>query len=99
MSELPDTTWDREYGRRTQECIDAAAEAAARPSPRMLPARVPGAGPTRGEARWLDWGQGPRAAVCQAGRAEARAGTVRPRLGRLPPAGAGNAGTRHRLSW
>ena len=42
MSELPDTTWDREYGRRTQECIDAAAEAAARASPRMLPASGPG---------------------------------------------------------
>jgi hypothetical protein len=38
MTEQSDTSWDREYRRTSQECIDAAAEAAGQPSPRMLPA-------------------------------------------------------------
>ena len=38
MTELPDTSWDRDYRKTTQECIDAKAQAAWRPSPLMLPA-------------------------------------------------------------
>lgn len=38
MTELSDTTWDREYRKRAQECIDAKAQAAERPSPLLLPA-------------------------------------------------------------
>ena len=38
MTEQPDTSWDREYLRTSQECINAAAEVAGQPSPRMLPA-------------------------------------------------------------
>ncbi len=43
MTEQPDTSWDREYLRTSQECIDAAAEAAGQPSPRMLPVSGVGA--------------------------------------------------------
>ena len=38
MTEQPDTSWDRDYRKTTQECIDARARAAGRPSPLMLPA-------------------------------------------------------------
>ena len=38
MTEQPDTSWDRDYRKRTQECIDAKAQVAGRPSPLMLPA-------------------------------------------------------------
>ena len=44
MTELPDTSWDRDYRKRTQECIDAKAQAAGRPSPLMLPASGLGIG-------------------------------------------------------
>ncbi len=38
MTELPDTCWDIDYRKTSQECIDAKAQAAGRPSPLMLPA-------------------------------------------------------------
>ncbi len=38
MTKLPDTSWDREYRKTSQECIDAKSQAAGRPSPLMLPA-------------------------------------------------------------
>ena len=43
MTELPDTSWDRDYRKRTQECVDAKARAVGRPSPLMLPASGVGA--------------------------------------------------------
>jgi hypothetical protein len=39
----PDTSWDREYRERTQECVDGAAEAAREPTPRVLPISGPDA--------------------------------------------------------
>lgn len=38
MSELPDTSWDKEYRRTSRECVDAAASVAERDEPVMLPA-------------------------------------------------------------
>lgn len=43
MTELPDTSWDIDYRKRTQECIDAKAQAAGNPSPLMLPVSGVGA--------------------------------------------------------
>ena len=41
MTDQPDTSWDKEYRKTAQECIDARARAAGRPSPLMLPASGP----------------------------------------------------------
>jgi hypothetical protein len=37
MSDKPDTTWDKEDRKRTQECIDATAKVAQEPKPRVWP--------------------------------------------------------------
>jgi hypothetical protein len=41
MTDLPDTSWDKDFRKTIQECIDAKAQAAGRPSPLMLPVSGP----------------------------------------------------------